>query len=80
MLTVLLLNETGPTSGGVVTLKTGRREVPGSNPVRVFRVFFRNSRKYGLVSLRKTLHGGLPPIGPGPTSGQLALETTTTTK
>ena len=22
----------GPTSGGVVTLKTGRREVPGSNP------------------------------------------------
>ena len=24
----------GPTSGGVVALKTGRRESPGSNPVR----------------------------------------------
>ena len=27
----------GPISGGVVTLKTGRREVPGSNPVRACR-------------------------------------------
>ena len=27
----------GPTSGGVVTLKTGRREVPGSNPGRACR-------------------------------------------
>ena len=27
----------GPTSGGVVTLKTGRRQVPGSNPGRACR-------------------------------------------
>ena len=30
-------SNTGPTSGGVVTLKTGRREVPGSNPGRACR-------------------------------------------
>ena len=51
----------GPTSGTAVTLKTGRREVSGSNPGRACRpslsevsVFFlRNSRKYGLGSVRK---------------------------
>ena len=70
-----------PTSGGVVTLKIGRRELPGSNPGRacrpslfgVFRGFLRNSRKYRLGFLRKTPTEGTPPIGPGSTSGQLAL-------
>ena len=55
-----------PTSGRVVSLKTGRREMIGSNPGRTCRpsrsefsvVFFRNWRKYGLGSLRKTSHGG----------------------
>ena len=31
------------------------------------------SRKYGLGSLRKTPTEDIPPIGPGPTCGQLAL-------
>ena len=31
------LNRNSSTSGGVVTLKTGRREVPGSNPGRACR-------------------------------------------
>ena len=41
----------GPTSGGVVVLKIGRREVPGSNPGRacrprrsVFSVIFSETR------------------------------------
>ena len=51
-----------PTSGRVVVLETGKREVPGSNPCRacpfgVFRGSLRNSRKYGLGSLRMTHHG-----------------------
>ena len=36
-------------------------------------VFLRNSRKYGLGSLRKTPTEGIPPTGPGLTCGQLAL-------
>ena len=28
----IFLHSIGPTSGGVVMLKTGRRELPGSNP------------------------------------------------
>ena len=52
----------------------GRREVPGSILGRACRpsrsvfsmVFFRNSRKYGLGSLRKTPMQGTPPIVPGP--------------
>ena len=35
--------------------------------------FLRNSRKYELGSLRMTPTEGMPPIGPDPTSGQLAL-------
>ena len=71
-----------PTKGGMVALKTRRREVPGSNPSRACRssrsgfsvfFFFRNSHNYGLGSLKKTPTEGIPPIGPGPTSGQLAL-------
>ena len=58
----------GPTSGIAVTLKTGRREVPGSNtgralstqPFGVFRGFLLNLRKYRLGSLRKTLTDGIP--------------------
>ena len=55
-------------SGIAVTLKTGKREVPGSNPGRACRPrgFLRNSRKYGLGSLRKTPTEGTPPIGLGP--------------
>ena len=59
----------GPTSGGVVTLKTGRREVPASNPDRTcrpsrskFRGFLRNSRKYRLESLRMTPTEGTSPV------------------
>ena len=42
-------------------------------PFGVFRGFLRNSRKYGLGSLRKTPTEGTSPTGPGPTSEQLAL-------
>ena len=38
----------------------------------VIRGFLRNSRKYGLGSLRKTPTKDTPPMDPGPTSGQLA--------
>ena len=68
------LRKNGTTSGRAVTLKTGRREVPGSNPCRacrpsrseVFRGFLRNSRKYRLESHRKTPTEGNLPIGLGP--------------
>ena len=75
-------NKKIPTSGGVVALKIGRRQVPDSNPGRacrpsrsfgVFRGFLQNLRKYGLRSLRKTPTEGTIPVGPGPTSEQLAL-------
>ena len=39
----------------------------------VFPGFLRLTRKYGLGSLKKTSTESIPPIGPGPTSGQLAL-------
>ena len=39
--------------------------------------FLQNSRKYGLGSLRKTPTEGISPLGPGHTSGQLALNPTT---
>ena len=76
-----------PTSSGVVTLKTGRRGVPGSNPGRACRpshskfsvVSLRNSRKCGLESLRNTPTEGIPLIGSGPINGQLALKPTTKT-
>ena len=42
----------------------------------VFRGFLRNSLKYGLGSHRKTPTEGIPHIGPGPTSEQLALKPT----
>ena len=61
--------------GGVVILKTGRREVPGSNTGCACNLavqsFLWLSCKYGLGSLRKTSTEGIPPIVPGPTSGQL---------
>ena len=65
--------------GGVVTLKTGRREVPGSNPGRAslpsrseISVVFSEIRvNTGWDPLERP-----PPIGPGPTSGQLALKPT----
>ena len=40
---------------------------------------YSDSRKYGLGSLRKTPTEGTSPIGPGPTSGQLAIKPTITT-
>ena len=59
--------------GEVFSLKSGRREVQGWIPIRAcqpncseFSVFFhRNSRKYGLGSLRKTPMEGTPPTGLG---------------
>ena len=63
----------GPTSGTAVTLKTGKREVPGSNsggacrPSRSeFSVVSPKLVKYGLGSLRKTPTEDTPPIGLGP--------------
>ena len=44
-----------------------------------FRGFLRNSRKYRLRCLGKTLTEGIPPIDPGPTSGQLDIKPTSTT-
>ena len=66
-----------PSSDGVVALKTGRWEVQGSNPGRACRpsrfefsvVFLRNSRKYGLESLRKTPTEDTAPTDPGLTCG-----------
>ena len=64
-------------------LKIFSRDVPGLIPgyvcpaihSKIFHGFVRVSRKYGLGSLRKTLTKGIPPIAPGPTSGQLDLKT-----
>ena len=60
-----------PTSGSAVTLKTGRREMPGSNPGCAcrpsrseFSVVFSETR--GLGSLRKSPTEAIPPIGLGP--------------
>ena len=56
-----------PTSGGVVTLKTGTREVLGSNPGRAcrpsrseFSVVFSETR------IKKVLLEGIPLLGPAP--------------
>ena len=53
---ILFINK-NPSSGGLVTLKTGRREVPGSNPAGAYRSscsgFLQNLSKYWLGSLRK---------------------------
>ena len=73
-----------PTSSGVITLKSGRREVPGSIPGCACQpsrsefavVILRNSRKYGLGSFRKTPTEGTPPIDPGPTCGTIGLQPT----
>ena len=63
-------------------LKISRREVPGSIPSRSYRpsrsefsVVFSETRidTYLLGFLRKTRTEGIPPIVPGPTSGQLDL-------
>ena len=49
-----------------------------NQPFRVFRGFLRNSRKYGLGSLRKIPTEDNPPIvGPGSTSKKLPLQPTT---
>ena len=62
-----------PTSGGVVALETGRREVTGRNPDHACRpscsefsvVFFETIINYGLGSLRKTPHGKHAAYRPG---------------
>ena len=58
MVCKIIQNNSSPTSGRVVTLKTGKREMPGSNPGRACRPsrseFF--SRKYGLDPLERP-HG-----------------------
>ena len=65
----------GRTSGSAVTLKTGRREVPGSNPGRAcrpsrseFTVIFFETRVDPFRQTPPT--EGTPPIVPGPTSEQ----------
>ena len=66
-----------PTSGGVVLcskLVDERCQVQtpvgiSSQPFGVFRVFFRNSRKNRLGSLRRISMEDILPIIPGPTSG-----------
>ena len=63
-----------PTSGIVVTLKIGRREVPGSNPdhsclvFEVFRGFSETRANTGSEGTE-----GTHPTGAGPISGQLAF-------
>ena len=65
----LLVNK-GPTSGGVVTLKTVRREVPGSNPGRACRpscsefsvVFFEPRVNTGYDPLERTPRRALCPL------------------
>ena len=71
----------GAISGCEVLLtKAGRRNVTSSMPrwdlstlpFGIFRGFLRNSRKYGLGSIRKT-PGGHSPGSQNPTCGKLAL-------
>ena len=58
-------------------LKTGRRDLPGSNPSRACRPsrseFSVVYSEYGLGSLKKITTEGTPPLGPGPIRGQYAL-------
>ena len=59
-----------PTSGGVVTHKTGRREVPGSNPGRACR----SSRSEFSVAFSETrVNTDKDPLGRPPTDGTLAI-------
>ena len=66
------LSVLGPTSGYAQKLVDGRCQVHASVAlvdlaVQSFPfVFLRNSRKYGLGSLKKTPTVGTPPIGLGP--------------
>ena len=58
-------------SGNAQNWKTGGarfkpRSSLSTQPFGVFRGFLRNSRKYGIGSLRKTPAEGTPPIGLGP--------------
>ena len=70
-----------PTSDGVVTLKTRRQKVPGSNPGNScrpsrleFSVVFSETRvNTGPDPLERLPTEGTLPIGPGPISGQLAF-------
>ena len=63
-----------PTKGGVSALKTGRREVLGSNPGRACRpsrlelslVFSETCVNTGQDHLERPPTEGKPPIGPGP--------------
>ena len=75
------MKKSGPTSGGVVALKTGRRQVPGSNPDRTCRpslsefsmVFFETRVSTDSDPLERPPTDDAAPIGPGNTSGQLTL-------
>ena len=68
-----------PTSGGMVTLKTERREVPGSNPCRACRpsrlefslVFSEIRVNTGEDPLERPPTEDAPPIVPGPPSRKL---------
>ena len=77
-----IFSEVSPTSGGVVLrskLVEGKCKVqfpgPACRPSRseFSVVFLRNSRKYGVRSLRKTPTEDTLSTRPGPTIGQLAL-------
>ena len=71
------LSVLAPTSGCAQKLVNGMCQVHSSVAhvdLAVWSSFFRNSRKYGLESLRKE---GTIPINPDPTSVQLALKPTT---
>ena len=68
-------------------LKSGKREVPGSIPGRACRpsclefsvVFSETHKNTCQDSLERPPTEGITPIGPGPTSGQLALTPVTAT-
>ena len=77
----LSFKKTGPTSGGAITFKTGRWEVPGSilgcacQPSRSDLPLVSPETRVNtnLDPLEKLPTEGTPPRDPGPTSGQLDL-------
>ena len=80
MKTKIIIKSLAPPVNELLCARPGRWEVRGSilglacRPSHLeFSVVFSETRVNGLGSLRKTPIKGIPPTGPGPTYGQLAL-------
>ena len=80
MKTKIIIKSLAPPVNDLICARPGRWEVRGSILGRAcqpsfseFSMVFSETRVNGLGSLRKTPMKGNPPIGPGPTYGQLAL-------